>query len=94
VSRTDEYDYDEYSDFVVVAESEDDATTVYPGNTGDKNWDKTWNAEGGGWQYLGERSGWLSQEWPAPDKLQVELIGTADERFTERTIICASFHAG
>jgi len=44
----------------------------------------------GGRDYDGELSSYL---WTTPQKITVELIGTA-KPFTKRGVICASFNAG
>ncbi len=41
VERTDEVNYDEYSNFVCCAESEDDAKNIHPGGYSDINSDDT-----------------------------------------------------
>ena len=77
VSRED-YDYDEFNEFVVIAESEEDARNVHPsGNCNSWN-DKPWNMS---WIDISEIN-----------TLKVELIGVTDREEVE--VVVSSFNAG
>jgi hypothetical protein len=85
VSRNDSWGYDEYSEFVVCASSEDEAKRTHPsGAFSEADWiDK----EGYNTKYHG---------WVKPsqiDTLTVKLIGFAEPTL-EKGVVCASYHAG
>ena|SRR3989338_2570536 len=99
VSRPDDYDYDEYSDFVVCAESETAARKThphgddYPGGKTYLNPEETqWmNTRYGTEEHESDYHGWVK---PAVlHTLTVKLIGRADPA-QPKGVICASFHAG
>lgn len=73
--------YDTYSDFVVVANTEEEAKNTYPGNYSNK----ALTLEEADDEYT----------WPIDSKyVTTELIGVANDTYKEITIICSSFHAG
>jgi len=82
VSRKDDCDYDEYSDFVVAAEDEETAKRTLPDGSafveekdrGEEYW------------YDG---GWVS----SLTNVEVEYLGEAREGMIKH-VICTSFHAG
>lgn len=78
ISRTDSYGYDEYSDAVVVAKSEEEARKIHPSDL----------VEGDSWTAEENYGSWIS-----PDKVEVTLIGKATKGIG-KGIVCASFHAG
>lgn len=86
VSRPDEADYDEYSDFVVAAEDEETARTTDPGDF------YVWIDEAWHFRYA-ESPRANNSSWIHPSKCIVRLIGTAVES-VEAGVICRSFHAG
>lgn len=80
VSRTDSIGYDEYDSFVCAAESEEQARKMLP--------DDEWRMK----EYV---NGLIICEWTKDlNKIKVEYIGKADEKYTEPTVILASFNAG
>ena len=81
-SRQDDSDYNTYSDFVVAAETEEDAKDTHP--DGDCKWN------GKSWRYR-DRD-WSDSTWTTPDKVTVKEIGTAADGIVG--VQCASFHAG
>ena len=84
ISQTVNTGYDTFDSAVVVAESEEDARLVHPDGIGAK-WDgETWKSK----RTMG------MQTWCAPEDVQVEFVGIADERFKAGDVVCASFNAG
>lgn len=87
VERTDNYGYDDYSDFVCLANSKEEARYMAP----DPEYYK-WN--GSHWVYAyrqdkkATHSGWVED----PKTLKVTEIFPEDR--TEPEILCASYHAG
>jgi len=79
VSQTQNDEYDTYSDFVICAETEDEARHADP-NTGRRITEEGWKAR---W------SDWCND----PKHVSVRLIGAADES-VEAGVICSSYHAG
>ena len=88
VERTDKYGYDDYSDFVCLANSKTDAQYMAP----DPEY-HTWN--GSHWVYTYRQddkatyTGWV--ENPSKDVKVTEIF---PEDRTEAEVLCASFHAG
>jgi hypothetical protein len=82
VERTDEIDYDEFSDFVCVAENDEEARNIHPRE--DK---KVWGEDYDYWN----NGSWINKE--DINSLKVKEIGLAKPELT-RSVICASFHAG
>ena len=99
VSRTDKMDYDQYSDFVCAAESEDAAMLMYPDEDFENGYLIMGVGEHGEIEIVDERlDEYLKlsyhEKWARNIKdLKVEHIGVADSRFTKPCIIVASFHA-
>lgn len=80
VKRTDDIGYDEYDAFVCAAESEEQARSMLP--------DDEWHMK----EYV---IGLIMCEWTKDlNKIEVEYIGEADEKYTEPAVILASFNAG
>lgn len=80
VRRTDIVVYDEYDAFVCAAESEEQARRMPP------------VAE---WLTSELLSSNIIWEWTNDlNKIKVEYIGKADEKYTKPTVILASFNAG
>ena len=81
--------YDTYDSFVVVAESEEIAKHTSP--SGFYVWkNEVWNfcySDG-----TCEPSSQL--DWCLPSDVKVTLIGEADKKYTETTVLLASFNAG
>lgn len=89
VERTDGSDYDEFEDFVVAAESADDARLVNPVNQRRTRPPIHWN--GTAWADKHGKS--TSSAWPInPTTLRVTRI--VPEKLTAGTIVCSSFNAG
>lgn len=80
--NTNDLDYDVYRSAIVVAANEEDARLIHP--------------------YYGYKGFWLNDpakgvwykhkecynySWCAPSKVEVELIGVADTKYTEPTVI-------
>jgi hypothetical protein len=80
VSRTDGTDYDEYSDFVVVAKSEEVAANTHP-------------SDGEVWPKEKQKYRGCSWDWWTRKPVKVTLLGRA-AKGVEAGIICSSFHAG
>lgn len=79
--------WDNYEDAVVVAANEQEARLVHPSGCNDiEVVDGTWRMP----RYHPFKNSWVE----TPGLVGVELIGVADSKFTEPTVICASFHAG
>lgn len=83
VRRTDEWSWDDYDSFVCAAHSEEEARTLAPGGDCESKADIFRFGEDG---YI---DGWVS----SPNYVSVKEIGIS-EKYTEPTIICASFNAG
>lgn len=82
VRRHDECGYDEYDSFICAAENEEAARLTHPSGSG-HNWiNSKWSRNGG----------WSDDGWPAPGKLIVKELGTANVGVTG--VLCASFNAG
>lgn len=80
VKRTDYVGYDEFDAFVCAAESEEQARSMLP--------DDEWHMK----EYV---IGLIMCEWTKDlNKIEVEYIGEADEKYTEPAVILASFNAG
>lgn len=80
VSRTDDIGYEEYDAFVCAAESEEQALRMLP--------DDDWRTR----EYV---NGLIIWEWTKDlNKIKVEYIGEADEKYTKPAVILASFNAG
>lgn len=73
-------DYDTYSDFVVVARTEDEARNSHPSGIGPH------------WDYYGH-GGWIKPD--DKHLLKVTCVGLCtDYSYKTGDVICASFHAG
>lgn len=77
LTQSDERGYDTYDSCVVAAESEEAARLIHPAYGADYPWGYS------------RGSSWAR----SPERVQVELIGTAVEG-TKSGVICASFNAG
>lgn len=87
VRRTDnKHDYDTFSDFVVIAESQRDAIYTHPGYS----WYVEDRGEMGVGNWKGEVDDWDS--WTNIENVEAVSIGFATE--TKARIVTASFHAG
>lgn len=86
VSRTDDIGgYDEYDAFVCAAESEEQALSLHPdGGT----IEEFFTADGT--HYIRN----CDFEWHFGERAVAKYIGKADEKYTEPTVILASFNAG
>ena len=82
VTRNNQGGYDTYSDFIVAAETEDDARKTHP--DGDRWNGKKWISAAG--------HEWNDSSWTEPDNVTVKEIGTAAEGI--EGVQCASFHTG
>lgn len=88
-------DYDMYESAVVVAENERDARLFHPAY----GWNKTFSVISAITGDMTEKH-WYDikdkyrDEWCSPHQLEVELIGIADPKYTEPTIIETSFTGG
>lgn len=92
VSRTDEYGYDDFSDFVVVCETEQQAKETYPGEGyvfRDDHWVEV-GLDGNVRPFDKDNEWWCG--WTHPSKTTVELVGISTKE--ESRVICSSFHAG
>lgn len=78
VSQDRNRDYDTYDSMVVAAETEEAARLIHPSVYASDEW---WNNKG------------FVSDWAMPDRVQVDLIGTATPE-TQPGVICASFNAG
>ena len=84
VSRTDKIDYDEYDSFVCAAENEEQARKMLP-------FDEELVRE----ETEENIRNLIFWEWTNDlNKIKVEYIGKADEKYTKPTVILASFNAG
>ena len=84
VSRTETIGYDEYDAFVCAAESEEQARKMLP-------FDEELVREEAE-ENIRNLTIW---EWTKDlNKIKVEYIGKADEKYTKPTVILASFNAG
>lgn len=84
VRRTDDIVYDEYDSFVCAAESEEQARSMLP--FGEEL------VRGEPKENIRSLTIW---EWTNDlNKIKVEYIGKADEKYTKLTVILASFNAG
>lgn len=80
VSQDENNNYDTYDSFVVIASSEEEARNLNPD---ERRFDRNeWKSYSFG--------GWAS----SPDKVTVELIGTALPSANETKVILASYNAG
>lgn len=80
VKRTDEIGYDEYDAFVCAAESAEQARSMPPVDE---------------WLTGELLSSNIIWEWTNDlNKIKVEYVGKADEKYTKPTVILASFNAG
>ena len=98
VERTDDWGYDEYSDFVCCANSEDEAVRMHPGNQDENPPMYNWTPEGWFVAYFHpteEHKGFYSNTtWPEDLSLfKVTELGEAT-KLNYPHIICASYHAG
>jgi hypothetical protein len=82
VERNDLHDYDQYSDFVVIADSEESAKLIHPDGC---RWDKDLD--------MSIRNNWQG-DWVTPNNVTVKLIGEAIGEYIEGEVICTSYHAG
>lgn len=78
VSQKENYDYDTYDSFVIIADNEEEARYTHPANP-IKEWD-------------GIKSRYDS--WCDAEDVTVEYVGKAGEWYIQKTIICASYNAG
>lgn len=84
ISQSENNDYDTYDSAVVVAESEEQARRIYPGN--DPMWDEGMSSD----------DSWMwSHCWATPDNVRVLFLGPCQVPEAKvGTVICASFRAG
>ena len=74
-----DYDYDMYDSAIVAASSIEEARNINPRNGRKINW-------------AGKK---FHNTWVrSPDKVGVEYIGQADEKFSKPGVVLASFNAG
>lgn len=87
VERTNDYSYDDYSDFVCWANSADEAKQLHPSGDDFYEWQED------GWHYnYGEKEKAKYSSWPDDAaSLKVWELSRAPEK---PTVVCASFHAG
>jgi hypothetical protein len=79
-------DYDTYGSAVVVANSEEEARNMHPFGL---HWmDNAWRYSDG------KKASHGLTDWTTPANVIVELIGVADKKYKQRTIIDANFRAG
>lgn len=91
VTRSDEIDYDQYSSFICIAKTAEDAALMHPDNYGEHRWN------GRNWQYkIAEewRDKSFGNTWADPNTLIVEMFGKTPKSITKPHIVLASFHAG
>lgn len=87
VERTDNYGYDDYSDFVCLANSKAEAQYMAP----DPEY-YTWE---GKWVYSYRRDQNVTyMPWPMDPSKDVKVTEIFPEDRTEPEVLCASFHAG
>ena len=85
-------DFDTYDSCVVVANNEEEARVIYPGND-----DRLWDNEKNDWYSIcfdGTRSYWGKDRWAEPKDVTVEYIGEADSHYQKPEVILASYNAG
>jgi hypothetical protein len=82
------YGYETFSDAVVVANNEIEASLIHPDMNSEyfEKWPFVENEDGTNW----DRNDWAY----TPDQVTVEFIGIANDKFTVPTVICSSYHAG
>ena len=81
--------YDTYDSFVVVAENEDTAKHTSPSEF------YIWKNEVWNFCYSdGTYEASSHFDWCLPSDVKVTLIGEADKKYTETTVLLASFNAG
>ena len=93
VSQDINNNYDTYSDFVVAAESEDEARNTHPSEFVTHRRDGLWygtHIDGGEYETDNTYRTWVTVE--QLDKVEVKYIGKAADGV--KGIICKSFHAG
>lgn len=98
VKRTDKWGYDDYSEFVCVAETAEAARHLFP------SLNLQWDTDKGRWYQTsvidGKKDYFDTGEakiWGWTDRLgtlTVTELGTANESYTEAKVIVASYHAG
>lgn len=81
--------YDTYDSAVVIATGEIQARTIYPSKYG-KVIEYMLPITNKSPKYLYTRDGWTSN----PEDVTATYLGEADAKYTEPTVICASFNAG
>lgn len=89
LSRTGHYNFDDYDSFVCIAASETAARGTHPGGK-----DEPWN--GAKWVKDPAADSWDNDpdwNWPAPDTLECQCIGTATEG-QPAGVVVASYNAG
>ena len=73
--------YDTYDSAIVVAETAQSATLIYPSWHKEKNWYEDYEDN-------------PCFAWSHPKDVQVKLIGIASREFTEECVLLASYNAG
>ena len=73
--------YDTYDSAIVVAETAQSATLIYPSCNKEKNWYEDY-----------ENNSYFA--WSHPKDVRVKLIGIASREFTEECVLLASYNAG
>lgn len=87
VERTDNYGYDDYSDFICLANSKAEAQYMAP--------DPEYHAWEGKWVYSYRRDQEATYTgWPKDPSKDVKVTEIFPEDRTEPEVLCASFHAG
>ena len=81
ISQTACRGYDTYDSAIVVAETAQSATLIYPSCNKEKNWYEDY-----------ENNSYFA--WSHPKDVQVKLIGIASREFTEECVLLASYNAG
>lgn len=77
--------YDTFNAAVVVAGSEAEARRCHP--SGELVWQNAL-----GWIDPDSKSGWVHDDWIAPEQVQVTFLGPVVPGITG--VVCADFHAG
>ena len=83
ISRTSGWGYDDYDSAVVIAESEEQARMIHPGNN-----IETFDNKHFEFRIFKELGGWEEK----PEDVKVKLIGISEEKIPQ--VVCASFNAG
>lgn len=87
IYRTDDYEFDEYTEAIVIAPSPKKAQYTHPS---DRSIFKD-----GAWSYIhdGKEIPWPGSDWPMPEHVSVEYLGEA-KKSLKAGVISANFLAG